>query len=66
MAAVHDMNIATGLKDALLNAGMSIEKILNSKPSRISNILGVDQYVAKLIYEEAKKAVSFESIILDT
>lgn len=29
MAAVHDMNIATGLKDALLNAGMSIEK--NSK-----------------------------------
>jgi hypothetical protein len=66
MAAVEDMNIATGLKDALLNAGMSIEKILNSKPSRISNILGVDQYVAKLIYEEAKKAVTFESIILDT
>ncbi|HEX9319094.1 MAG TPA: hypothetical protein VF884_09180 [Nitrososphaeraceae archaeon] len=66
MAAVDDMNIATGLKDALLKARMSIEKILNSKPSRISNILGVDQYVAKLIYEEAKKAVTFESIILDT
>ena len=66
MAAVDDMNIATGLKDALLKAGMSIEKILNSKPSRISNILGVDQYIAKLIYEEAKKAVTFESIILDT
>jgi ERCC4-type nuclease len=66
MAAVDDMNIATGLKDALLKARMSIEKILNSKPSRISNILGVDQYVAKLIYEEAKKAVTFESITIDT
>lgn len=65
MAAVHHMNIATGLKDALLNAGMSIEKIVNSNPSIISNVLGVDQYVAKLIYEEAKKTVTFESVILD-
>ncbi|MGG6460496.1 MAG: hypothetical protein ACM3JQ_03605 [Candidatus Eiseniibacteriota bacterium] len=59
------MNIATGLKDALLNAGMSIEKIVNSNPSIISNVLGVDQYVAKLIYEEAKKALTFESVLLD-
>lgn len=65
MAAVHDMNIATGLKDALLNAGMTIEKIVNSNPSIISNVLGVDQYVAKLIYEEAKKALTFESVLLD-
>ena len=60
MAAIENMRIATGLKEALVNAGISFEKILNSPPSEISDILGIDSYVAKLIYDEARKTATNE------
>lgn len=63
MAAIENMRIATGLKEALVNAGISFEKILNSPPSEISDILGIDSYVAKLIYDEARRtAINEENI----
>ena len=51
---------ATGIKEALVNAGIIFEKILNSPPSEISDILGIDSYVAKLIYDEARKTATNE------
>ena len=48
------VNIPKGLVESLNNAGFTIEIILNSKPADIAEILGVDDYVAKIIYQESK------------
>jgi hypothetical protein len=48
------LNIPKGLVESLNSAGFSIEIIINSHPSDIAQILGMDDYVAQIIYHEAK------------
>ena len=48
------VNIPKGLVESLNNAGFTIEMILNSKPADIADILGIDDYVAQIIYQESK------------
>ena len=48
------VNIPKGLVESLNNAGFTIEKILNSKPAHLAEILGIDDYVANIIYQETK------------
>jgi hypothetical protein len=52
------VNIPKGLIESLNNAGITIEMILNSKPADIAERLGIDVYVANIIYNETKKATS--------
>jgi|Kansoi400Nextera_1026152.scaffolds.fasta_scaffold25337_1 hypothetical protein len=50
------LELATGIKDALIGAGLcSIESILNNTASDISSKVGVDLYVAQIIFEEAQR-----------
>ena len=53
--SIQDIRIATGLKDALLNAGITWEKITECGAEEISTKLGIDLYVATLIKREAEK-----------
>jgi hypothetical protein len=39
---IDELEIATGLKDALINSGLTIESILNSGPVEIASVLGID------------------------
>ena len=48
------VNMPKGLVESLNNAGFTIEIILNSRPSDIAQILGIDDYVAQIIYQETK------------
>jgi hypothetical protein len=48
------VNIPKGLVESLSNAGFTIEIILNSRPSDIAQVLGIDDYVAQIIYHETK------------
>ena len=48
------VNIPKGLVVSLNNAGFTIEMILNSKSADIAEILGIDDYVAQIIYQESK------------
>ena len=48
------VNIPKGLVESLNNAGFTIEMILNSKPADIAEILGIDDYVVQIIYQESK------------
>jgi hypothetical protein len=48
------VNISKGLVESLNDVGFTIEIILNSKPSDIAKVLGIDDYVANIIYHEAK------------
>jgi len=48
------VNIPKGLVESLNNAGFTIEIILNSRPSDIAKVLGIDDFVAQIIYHETK------------
>jgi len=53
---IHLLELADGIKSALANAGFStIKSVLECSTTDISNRIGVDQYVGKIIIEEAKR-----------
>jgi hypothetical protein len=51
---INNLKIPKGLIESLNNAGFTIEMILNSRPSDIAQILGIDDYVAQIIYQDTK------------
>ena len=51
---LEHVNIPKGLVELLNNAEFTIDIILNSEPSDIAQILGIDDYVAQIIYQETK------------
>jgi hypothetical protein len=53
---IHLLELANGIKDTLISSGFStIKSILESTNSDLSSKIGVDQYVAQIILEEAKR-----------
>lgn len=52
------IEIPKGLIEILQNAGFTIEKILDSKPSEIAEKLGIDSYIGEIIHKETSKAIS--------
>ena len=54
---IHMLEIANGPKDALIHADFTGKFILERGPSEIASIMGIDLYVAKIIFNAAKKAV---------
>jgi hypothetical protein len=52
------VEISKGLIEMLQDAGFTVEKILEDEPSHIAAILGIDDYVAQIIFSETKKATS--------
>ena len=50
------LNIPKGLIEVLQNTGFTVEKILDCGPTHIAEILGIDEYIGELIYNETKKA----------
>jgi hypothetical protein len=52
------VEIPKGLIEILQNAGFTIEKIVDSKPSDIAEKLGIDSYVGEIIHKETSKAIS--------
>jgi hypothetical protein len=56
---IHVLELADGIKDTLNGSGYStIKSILESTSSDLSSKIGVDQYVAQIILEEAKRFTS--------
>ena len=56
---IHLLQLADGVRDALINAGFStIKSILECTTSDLSNKIEVDQYIAQIIFEEAKRITS--------
>ena len=50
------IKISKGLIEILQKNGFTVEKILEYGPSQIAEMLGVDVYIGKIIYDETKKA----------
>ena len=56
---IHLLVLADGIRDALINAGFTtIKSVLECTTSDLSTKVGVDQYVAQIIFEEAKRITS--------
>ena len=56
---IHLLQLADGVRDALINAVFStIKSILECTTSNLSNKIGVKQYIAQIIFEEAKRITS--------
>ena len=50
------LELADGIKDTLINSGfLTIRSILSSTTADISNKLGVDPYIAQIVFQEAKR-----------
>jgi hypothetical protein len=50
------VEIPKGLIEMLQHFGFTVEKILDCGPSHIAEILGIDDYLGEIIYQETKKA----------
>ena len=55
---IQTLEIANGLKHALMHADLTIESILEGGPGKIASTIGIDLYVAKIIFNAAKKAAN--------
>jgi hypothetical protein len=56
---IHLPVLADGVRDALINAGSTtIKSVLECTTFDLSTKIGVDQYVAQIIFEEAKRITS--------
>lgn len=49
------LDIPKGLVEVLQTNGFTVEKILEYGPSQIAEILGIDPYVAQIIFNETTK-----------
>ena len=62
-SGIQLFEIASGLKELLLKAGFTVESISSEGPDAVSNALGIEPYVAKIIYDEAKKIIAESSVV---
>ncbi|HEX7178634.1 MAG TPA: hypothetical protein VF220_02840 [Nitrososphaeraceae archaeon] len=50
-----DLEIADGLKELLMNYGLTRRRILSMQYGDLASILGIEDYVAKIICNAAKR-----------
>jgi hypothetical protein len=51
LSNIHQIDIADGLKELLLNKNYDLNFLLQSEPSSLSTELGIDEYVVKLVID---------------
>jgi hypothetical protein len=52
---VTQLNIADGLKTMLIEHGFTQQQIRNLEADDLASILGIEDYVAKIIFNAAKR-----------
>jgi hypothetical protein len=52
---IRELPIADGLKELLIDYGFTRQRILRIQSTDLASILGIDDYVAKIIYNAAKR-----------
>jgi hypothetical protein len=63
--SIQLLEIAPGLKDSLESAGYTLESILSSEPNELASRLGIEPYVARIVFEEAKKIGNGKASLLE-
>lgn len=52
---VNELELADGLKELLMDYGFTSRRILKIPSSDLASILGIDDYIAKIICNAAKR-----------
>jgi hypothetical protein len=52
---VKELELADGLKELLIDYGFTRRRILKIQPTDLASILGIDDYIAKIICNAAKQ-----------
>lgn len=55
LSDIQALPIADGLKDVLINQVFTIQRILQTKPNDLAAMLGIEEYVAKIILNAAER-----------
>ncbi len=62
---INQLDIADGLKELLLSRSFTPKSLLNASVSDLAKILGIDQYVAKLITDAISRAIKTSGLQAD-
>ena len=54
---IKQLDIADGIKELLISSGLTLKSLLNTSAADLAKILGIDEYVAKLISNAVSKAI---------
>ena len=54
---INQLDIADGLKELILSRSFTPKSLLNESVSDLAKILGIDEYVAKLVSDAVNKAI---------
>ena len=54
---INQMEIADGLKELLISTGFTVKSLLNTSASDFAKILGIDEYVGKLVSDAVNKTI---------
>lgn len=55
---INKLEIANGLKQLLLSKDFMLKSLLNASTSDLAEILGIDEYIAKIIGDAMTRAVA--------
>ena len=55
---INKLEVADGLKQLLLSKDFTLESLLNMSASDLAEILGIDEYIAKIIISAIKEAIA--------
>jgi len=62
---INQLDIADGLKELLRNSSFTPKSLLNASVSDLAKILGIDEYVAKLVSDAVNKAIKRHDGLID-
>ena len=54
---INQLDIADGLKELLISNGFTLRLLLKASAPELAKILGIDEYIAKLVRAAAKKLI---------
>ena len=54
---INQLEIADGLKELVINNGFTLKSLLNTSTSDFAKLLGIDEYVAKLLTDAINRAL---------
>jgi hypothetical protein len=60
--AINQLDVADGLKELLISNGFTLRLLLKTSDSELAKNLGIDEYIAKLVQDAAKKIIKKFSI----
>ena len=58
MDLINQLEIADGLKQLLSSKDFTLKSLLNASASDLAKILGIDEYVAKIVSSAIKEAMT--------